>query len=640
MKRIILLIYILVLTITIGFGQSTNIDTLTVQLKKAKTDSAKAKLHYLISWDYLGSNLDSSLVHNQKAYTLSKKNNSTSIEALVLDERGYIFSYLGKSDEAISAHFDALKIHQKLNSSKGMITSYNGIGGIFYEKSNFPKALYYFNLALIESKKVGKKNMILTTLNHIGGVHISMLQYEQANKKFRDALSYADSTTSPLDIGDIYENMTSVYLKLGNPDSALVYGLASLDQFKFEGEKTARISDILNMLGEVYAAKNDVDKAIYYNEKSYNMASELSIELTQKQACKKLYVLYEKKNDIHKTNYFLKKYIQLQDSSYDSGNSDQIEMKYNLEKEEEIRLKEKELVEYKNKFNLYSTIGVSIILLLILLGLGLRYRTNKRTNAVLVSKNKIIEEKQLEILDSINYAKRIQQTLLAHDSFLKENLSEHFVLFKPKDIVSGDFYWAAKKDNRFYLAVCDSTGHGVPGAFMSLLNIGFMNEAIVEKNIANSNEVLDYVREKLIHYISKDGQQDGFDGTLICFDKTNSKTTYASANNAPITISNGAMLELEKDKMPVGIGEKKERFRLFELASSKNKMLYLYTDGYADQFGGKNGKKFKYKQLNELLTHISDLPMEQQKIKLENAFNDWKGNLEQVDDVCIIGIRL
>jgi serine phosphatase RsbU (regulator of sigma subunit) len=270
---------------------------------------------------------------------------------------------------------------------------------------------------------------------------------------------------------------------------------------------------------------------------------------------------------------------------------------------------------------------------------GLEDKVKERTKEIEHQKE-IIEEKQKEIVDSINYAKRIQYSLLAHKDFLEEELHEHFVFFHPKDIVSGDFYWATKVGAKFYIAACDSTGHGVPGAFMSLLNIGYLTEAIKEKGIEKPNEVLNFVRQRLIDNISKEGQKDGFDGILLCIDQQTSKLSYAAANNAPVIISGGNYIELEADRMPVGMGERKEDFKLHEINYEKGDVLYLYTDGYADQFGGPKGKKYKYRPLNEMLQKISVDKMEVQRATLANEFENWRGELEQVDDVLIIGIRL
>jgi len=251
-----------------------------------------------------------------------------------------------------------------------------------------------------------------------------------------------------------------------------------------------------------------------------------------------------------------------------------------------------------------------------------------------------IGAKNKEITDSINYASKIQAALLPSQEDIKYLAKDYFILFKPKDIVSGDFYWAEQKGDKFYLAICDSTGHGVPGAFMSLLNLNFINEAVSEKNILKPNEIFNYVRNELVNGISKEGQNDGFDGTMVCFDKANNKFTYAGANTKPILISNHTIKILPADKMPVGKGEKDESFTLHEVDYKAGDTLYLFTDGYADQFGGSNGKKMKFKKLEEIVSSIYDKPMAEQSQILDKEFTEWKGALEQVDDVCLIGIRL
>ncbi len=221
-----------------------------------------------------------------------------------------------------------------------------------------------------------------------------------------------------------------------------------------------------------------------------------------------------------------------------------------------------------------------------------------------------------------------------------ENSLKHFILFKPKDIVSGDFTWASKTGDLLYLACCDSTGHGVPGAFMSLLNIGFLSEAIKERHIYEPGNIFNYTRDRLIETIGKDEQQDGFDGILLCINLKTNHITYAASNNAPLIIRNNETIQLKCNKMPVGKGIKTDSFDTFSLNHQKNDSLYLFTDGYPDQFGGPKGKKLKYKQLEDTLLQNNSLSLNSQKEKLIENFENWKGNLEQVDDVCIIGIKL
>ncbi len=265
----------------------------------------------------------------------------------------------------------------------------------------------------------------------------------------------------------------------------------------------------------------------------------------------------------------------------------------------------------------------------------------------------MVEAKQKEILDSIHYAKRIQQALLTSNGYFRKYLSEeYFILFKPKDIVSGDFYWAlhlpgthSHGKGLFYLATADCTGHGVPGAFMSMLNISLLNEMVVERHITNPAEVLNMVRKEIIHALNPEGSEeesrDGMDAVLCCFDLDKMELRFAAANNPVWILRDGKLTIYKGDKMPVGkYHNETAPFSLQTVPLKKGDIVYTTTDGYPDQFGGSKGKKFKYKQLEEKIQSIASLPLTEQKQILDQTFTAWKGNLEQVDDVTIIGIRV
>ncbi len=281
---------------------------------------------------------------------------------------------------------------------------------------------------------------------------------------------------------------------------------------------------------------------------------------------------------------------------------------------------------------------------------------NEKTIEITRQKEEI-EARNKDITDSINYANRIQKAVIATEDYLDKYCEDYFILYLPKDIVSGDFYWMAPiSETNLALCVADCTGHGVPGALMSMLNISLLNQAVNEKEIHEPNKVFDHVREALIKTLSS-GQgstaKDGMDAVLINIEIFHSKEgqplvenskimkySYAAAQNSPFIIRKNEIIECDTDKMPVGKGEKNEPFTLYKKELMKNDCLYLYTDGFADQFGGPKGKKFKYSNLNKLLLDIHHLPMHEQKEKLHKTFDEWKGNLEQIDDVCILGIRI
>lgn len=251
----------------------------------------------------------------------------------------------------------------------------------------------------------------------------------------------------------------------------------------------------------------------------------------------------------------------------------------------------------------------------------------------------LLAEKNLEITDSIQYAKTIQQIFLGPMDLIDRKLPENFVLYKPKDIVSGDFYWVHESDDYFFLAVCDCTGHGVPGAFMSLLITSFLNEAVAEKKIDSPDKILDYLRERILENTIKNLSHDGMDGIILRIDRKYGRILYASGNGNAAIVSDGVIEKLQNDKMPVGLGMKHTNFSLFETYMERGDMMYLFTDGFPDLFGGSLGKKFTTKRLCDLFVAIASDPIELQKEQLDQTFVKWKGNLEQVDDICIVGFR-
>jgi serine phosphatase RsbU (regulator of sigma subunit) len=271
---------------------------------------------------------------------------------------------------------------------------------------------------------------------------------------------------------------------------------------------------------------------------------------------------------------------------------------------------------------------------------------------VVEKQKKIVEEKHKEITDSINYAERIQRSFLASDELLQTNLKEYFVFFQPKDVVSGDFYWAASindaNNHKFMFCTADSTGHGVPGAIMSLLNITSLEKAIEVHS--EPAEILNATRKTIIERLKKDGSteggKDGMDCSLIAFDFKNQQLTYAAANN-PIWIirqtdaSEQELIELKPDKMPVGKHDKDTvSFKQQSVELRKGDLVYALTDGFADQFGGERGKKLTKAKFKEAILNMQRYNLDEQKKYLLDLHLNYKGNLGQVDDICVIGVRV
>jgi serine phosphatase RsbU (regulator of sigma subunit) len=268
------------------------------------------------------------------------------------------------------------------------------------------------------------------------------------------------------------------------------------------------------------------------------------------------------------------------------------------------------------------------------------HKEKERINEIKIE----VERKHKEVLDSINYAKGIQVAMLKSDAQDSKHLPKHFVLFKPRDVVSGDFYWSYEAENYWYVASVDCTGHGVPGAFLTMLGCAFLNE-ICSRSTLTPAQILDQLRDKIIKELSGNGSvKDGMDISLCRININNSKNNvevqWAGANNPLWYIQKGQVIEIKGDKQPIGYYEIIKPFTNYTIKLDEGDYLYLFTDGFADQFGGPMDKKFKYKPMIELIKKTASVNMSEQKLKLNEAFEDWKGKHEQTDDVCIVGIRI
>jgi len=294
----------------------------------------------------------------------------------------------------------------------------------------------------------------------------------------------------------------------------------------------------------------------------------------------------------------------------------------------------------------FSTLCVALMMLFVNIALN-KLQTNEAKSLVLLEyKNKEIEQKNKDITDSIQYAKKIQDVILPTDMQFQKILPNNFILYKPKDIVSGDFYWITEWGNKKILAVADCTGHGVPGAFMSIMNSNFLSQSVNELGIDKPALILNDIKRNIIKKFQKENSinhlRDGMDVSLIAINKLTNLVEFAGAYNPLWIIRGDKFIEIKADKMSISADPlyAEKHFENHEFQAQEGDILYMFSDGYADQFGGPKGKKFKYSQLKELLLKINHLSMQEQKKALDNQIELWKGNLEQVDDILVIGIKI
>ncbi len=326
----------------------------------------------------------------------------------------------------------------------------------------------------------------------------------------------------------------------------------------------------------------------------------------------------------------------------------------NVKGMELLNAKDSELSDSKQTI-VYFVLVIMVFLILVFFVIRSNY-LRKLTNKTLSQQKEIIEsqkseveaqkhlveEKQKEILDSISYAKRLQEAILPPQEFINKQIADNFILYKPKDLVAGDFYWAENIGDLFFIAAADSTGHGVPGAMVSVVCSNALNRTVKEFGLTQTGKILDKTRELVVETFEKSTSEvkDGMDISLLCLDTKNKKITWSGANNALWYVQNNELLIIKANKQPIGKTDIPAPFTTHELEFINGTTFYLFTDGFADQFGGEKGKKFKYKQLEDLLLNNNQLALKEQSNLLDQKFESWKGDLEQVDDVCVIGIKI
>ncbi|HLC82525.1 MAG TPA: SpoIIE family protein phosphatase, partial [Bacteroidia bacterium] len=507
----------------------------------------------------------------------------------------------------------------ELKDNKRFTSCYLNIGILYFESGNMDSAMYYYNEAIkFPSEKAGINASVHTS---IAKCYLSENKLEEAEKEMLIAL-------------DIIKDLKSDY---------------------YEASYT-------NSLGEIYIKQGKYAEAEKLLLKSLNYAKQAKLLSIETSANYNLYELYMARKQYQKALDYHVQYTFLNDSINNKERNNaarELEKKYQTEKKQtEIEKlnaeKNASESENKRKSQLLVFAFIGVVLVLCALGFAIFAFINKRkankqlqtlNKEVLLQKDEL-QDKNKSITDSIHYAQRIQNVLLTSHSYIKENLDQFFILNKPKDIVSGDFYWAIRHKNHFYFMVADCTGHGVPGAFMSLLGISFLNEIVLERDKTEPNEILDDLRAEIKKaFTDKDNanieMNDGMDCALCKFDLTNNTLHYATANNSIVVVRNGEVMHLTGDKMPVGKSPRDTvSFTLNTLQLEKDDMLYMFTDGYPDQFGGTDGKKFKVKNVKQLLHQISAHPIQEQHGYLNDYFESWRGNLEQIDDVLMVGIRI
>jgi serine phosphatase RsbU (regulator of sigma subunit) len=544
------------------------------------------------------------------------------------------------------------------NDKVELANLYNKLGNQYWQKSQLDKATDHFIQALEINQELGNVNAVRIINGYLGLIYMENENYDKAIQYFNASLSLNKAKNKKQELISDYYNIASVFQMQqkykesnANAEKALAHAL------ELNNLKMAKSCNL--MLAENYEKLGEGKKAAEYFTAYNALVKHLqNMQMEQLKTEKK-----EIETQITKKSKELKSALDTLDEV--------LQTKEEIEREKELveakslaQQKEYEIKEKMRRAQLFYAIIFLLLLAALLLMFTIQNRARKIANARLQKQNREIEEQKIEIekqrdfahkqrqklTSSIQYARRIQSAVVPRQTDILKYFNDSFISYHPRDIVSGDFYWFAQKENLFIIAAADCTGHGVPGAFMSMLGVAYLNEIInktainIHINALNVDDILNQLRNKVINSLhqseAKGEPKDGMDIALCIIDLDRKTLQFAGAYNPIIIIREKEIIELKGDKMPVSYHQRKDiPFTRQNMSLKKGDCIYLFSDGYVDQFGGEKKHKYLFKRFKELLLQIHLQPMPEQKLILENEFNNWRGQLPQVDDVLIIGFR-
>ncbi len=592
------------------------------------------------------------IVYYDSSLAVTKLQNSKSEEARILLNISNVYQKTADYSTAASYVMNSLTLQEELNDTFGIAVCKLTLGNIEYGQGDHKEALRNYVSAL-ELNRRSKQNKVFeaSAVANIGAILEEQGSYDSALVFFRQALVMFKELNANAKAASAYNNVGASLFHLGQFDSALFY-LHTARGMNTDLQRPEGLVSSLRTLGNLHDSIGNKDSAMYYYRFGYRIAMQYNLKEDLLVTYKNLSDEFGDLGNSDSALWYLRLYVDLNELIHGEDAMRKIEQQsqnYSIRKKQEelnAQAAQSQLDEelLRNKVSLLAG-GVAILILLSLL-LYSRFRTKKQIARVLENTNREIMHQKDEITDSINYARRIQDSILAPVHAVKQVIPESFILYMPKDVVSGDFYWVEEEGGHRIFASVDCTGHGVPGALMSVVGFNLLNRAVKEMHLTKPSEILrelDYGVNKLLRQSDSGSTvKDGMDISICSYRPETRTLQYAGAFNPLYMVREGQLSQIKADKSPIGVNVDGvvDSYTNHEIAMLPGDMVYLFSDGYADQFGGPAGKKLKYKRLRELLVQISAKNVEQQEELLRGEFMSWKGSLDQVDDVLIMGMRV
>jgi serine phosphatase RsbU (regulator of sigma subunit)/tetratricopeptide (TPR) repeat protein len=628
-----------------------------IQFKEGIARSFNRQGHLLSE----GSSFQEAVGDYKQSMKIAEELKNLPMQADCLTAIGSIYRRMGNYGEGLTILFKALKLYEKLgfeNEEKCMM----GIGVIYSKQKNYTTALKYLYAALKTTENNGNVRMKSRILVNIGVVYYSMKNYEKSIAYYKRVLESAQKLHDLAMQQASYSNIGGMYIMLQQYEKGYEYCSKALAIAKLQEDKENMVITTGN-IGEACAGMKKYDLAEKYYLEALRMSKVVGIKDITQEIYLMLSEFYEKKGDYKNTHVYFKLYSALKDTLLNKENSKlvtEMDARYQTEKKQkQIELQQSELSKQKTELNQQRIVilgafgGVCLLLLLAFL-LYNRYQLKQKANNKLQTaygqieeKNKEIEKRNLQITDSIDYAKRIQEAILPDQEDIQQLFPESFIFFKPLDVVSGDFYWYSSENDKIILIVADCTGHGVPGAFMSMIGNTLLNEIVNQKKITDPGAILRLLNEGVVDALHQNKetnskQYDGMEMGICSIDLDKKELTFAgSRHNLYLFGKDKQLVEIKGDRMHIG-GVRDNELKTFTahvLSIKEGGTLYLCTDGFMDQSGGNENKRFTSRKFKELLVRMQEIPVPAQKQLMEDEFERWKGTQKQKDDVLVLGIK-
>lgn len=616
--------------------------------------------------------MDSAMFYADYGLSIAETTKSNDFRVRSYEMKGNVNTYTGDYKTAVTNYLTGAKIGEK-HDPKLSLTCYTNLGLVFMKTKNIEKAEHYINLSIKLGEKYNDPKNIASSLNNLGLVEKSRGNLDLALKHYERGLKLARESKYEKRESEILHNMANIFFKKQDFEKGFEYFDKSVEISRKNGSFSSLAIDYYTLAlnftdtGEFKRAEEAAFIALDYATKSKNK------EIITECYAMISHLYYEIGNNDQAFSYLSYAYVYKDSLNLININNTIVdaEAKYEKEKqkiESDLKLANEKKVNIEKIWWRDLFLWISIVIILgVIVGIYYLIRINKQVklkNQTVEKQKEEITEQHLEIKSSIDYAKRIQIAMFSAKHQWDKISENNSIFFRPKDVVSGDFYWAHKNEekNTSIWAVADCTGHGVPGAFMSMLGIGFLNEIVIETAIMDPGEILNQLRSKIVASLDKEdsNNKDGMDIAICTYNHSTNTLLYAGANNPLWIITNQAplthlpyksvlpspdnqslLLEIAPDKMPIGkLFSIPPPFTTKEIKINNGDKIILFSDGFADQFGGDSNKKFKYKSLKELLLETHSSPYSEHAHILGKHFDNWKGNENQTDDVCIVSVEI